>query len=601
MCGIAGIYAYHPDADPVDRKELLRMRERMTARGPDGKGAWFSDDGRVALGHRRLSIIDLSDQADQPMSIENGRLVITYNGEIYNYRELKKELEAQGHQFFSNSDTEVILRLYMEKGESVVHDLRGMYAFAIFDAARKGLFLARDPFGIKPLYYADDGRMFRFASQVKALLTSPAVDTTPQAAGHAGFFLWGHVPEPHTLYRGIQAIPAGTSMWTDAQGKGKKQSFFSITETYANAERNPAKGTPDELKAVLRDALLDTIRHHLIADVPVGVFLSAGLDSTTIAALAKETGLEDLRTVTLAFEEYRGTANDEAPLAEQVATQIGARHQTFTISRRDFEEEREKLLDAMDQPSIDGVNSYFVSKIARESGLKVALSGLCGDELFGGYPSFHRIPKMVRWLSVFAACPGLGSLFRTSTRPVVNLFTPPLTPKHAGLLEYGGTYGGAYMLQRGLYMPWELSTLLDGDVAKTGWEDLNTLPQLNAMADALRTPHFKISALEMSWYMRNQLLRDTDWAGMAHSLELRVPFVDIHLIQTLAPWFASGKGPGKNDMAATPHNPLPHAVLKRPKTGFAIPVRDWLLGGSTAPSEHGLRGWAKYIYKRFQN
>jgi asparagine synthase (glutamine-hydrolysing) len=230
MCGIAAIFAHSPDAPSVERGELVSIRDRMLSRGPDGAGEWISPDQRVGLAHRRLAIIDLSPTGAQPMASSDGRFVITFNGEIYNYRELRHRLEQGGCQFRSQSDTEVLLHLYAEKGADLVNDLRGMYAFAIWDARERGLFLARDPFGIKPLYYADDGRTIRVASQVKALLQSQHIDTAPEPAGHVGFFVWGSVPEPFTLYRGIRALPAGNTMRIDASGCGGPKSFCSVPE-----------------------------------------------------------------------------------------------------------------------------------------------------------------------------------------------------------------------------------------------------------------------------------------------------------------------------------------------------------------------------------
>jgi asparagine synthase (glutamine-hydrolysing) len=227
MCGIAAIFAYDINAGPVSDNELIRIRDYMTARGPDGYGIWKSQEGRVALGHRRLAIIDLSDAGAQPMVCEDAGLAITFNGEIYNYRELKASLENKGYRFRSNSDTEVLLRMYEDMGPEMVHKLRGMYAFSIWDEKRKGLFLARDSFGIKPLYYADDGKCIRVASQVKALLAGSAIATTPEPAGHVGFFLWGHVPEPYTLYKGIRALPAGSTMWVDRSGRRNISKFCS--------------------------------------------------------------------------------------------------------------------------------------------------------------------------------------------------------------------------------------------------------------------------------------------------------------------------------------------------------------------------------------
>jgi asparagine synthase (glutamine-hydrolysing) len=223
MCGIAGIFAYRESAPPVDREELLRIREAMIARGPDGAGLWISPDRRIGLAHRRLSIIDLTDTGAQPMATADGRLRITFNGEIYNNRELKQELEAKGYRFHSNSDTEVLLHLYADRGVDMLHALRGMYAFALWDEQKQGVFLARDPFGIKPLYYADDGRTFRFASQVKALLRGGAIAATPEPAGQVGFFLWGSVPEPFTLHKEVRSLPAGTRLWVGADTAARRR------------------------------------------------------------------------------------------------------------------------------------------------------------------------------------------------------------------------------------------------------------------------------------------------------------------------------------------------------------------------------------------
>src|SRR5438445_7482087 len=376
MCGIAAIFAYSTDAPAVDRDELIAIRDHMIARGPDGFGEWISPNRRAGLAHRRLSIIDLSPAGAQPMLLPERQLAVTFNGEIYNFRELRDGLKQRGHKFHSTSDTEVLLQLYTERGEAMVDLLRGMYAFAIWDGQRQGLFLARDPFGIKPLYFADDGKTLRAASQVKALLAGGQADTAPDPAGHVGFFLWGHVPEPYTLYRGIRSLPAGTTLWIGADGTKRQRTFFSVTEIFAKAEESalrldreggevarPVSHLPAPRSALLRSALLDSVRHHLIADVPVGVFLSAGMDSTTLAALAAQQG-GTLRTVTLGFEEYQWTEKDETLLAKTVARQLGARHQTIWVNRSDFQAHVDRLFNAMDQPSTDGVNTYFVSLAA---------------------------------------------------------------------------------------------------------------------------------------------------------------------------------------------------------------------------------------------
>ncbi len=563
----------------------------MVRRGPDGVGLWISADNRVGLAHRRLSIIDLSDAGAQPMTDADCQTIVTFNGEIYNYQALRGELKAKGFRFRSTSDTEVLLHLYTDRGVEMVNALRGMYAFAIVDKRKNGMFLVRDPFGIKPLYYSDDGKALRFASQVKALIASGRVDSSPDPAGRAGFFLWGHVPEPFSMHRGVRALPAGAAMWIGGDGKRTLKLGRSIPDIYAGAEEAGANRDTRVNREELRRLFLDSVQHHLVADVPVGVFLSAGLDSTTLAALAAELN-GNLHTVTLGFDEFKGTENDETNLAAAVARQFGTNHKTVWVSRQDFESEYTRIFAAMDQPSVDGVNSYFIAKAATEAGLKVALSGLGGDELLGGYASFGEIPRLVSALSHLGRFPRIGRGFRRVAAQFLKRFT---SPKYAGLLEYGGSYEGAYLLRRGLFMPWELTDIMDPDAARAGWDALQPMLRLRETVGKIQNPYFKVSALEMCWYMRNQLLRDADWASMAHSLEVRVPLVDWTLLTALAPMLASSRRPTKRNMVATTSRPVPDAVVRRPKTGFAVPVQDWLLRRDPSRSGRGLRGWAREV------
>ena len=594
MCGIAGAFAYGETAPPVDREELLRIREAMRARGPDGAGLWVSDDKRVGLAHRRLAIIDLSPDGAQPMATSDGSLRVTFNGEIYNYRELRRDLEAKGYRFQSQSDTEVLLHLYVDRGPQMVHTLRGMYAFGIWDAREQSLFLARDPFGIKPLFYADDGQSVRFASQVKALLKGGRVDTAPEPAGSVGFLIWGAVPEPFTLFRGIHALPAGAYLIARRSRRPEVSTYFSIRDQLLRAQENPPPANTRH--EILAEALCDSVRHHLVSDVPVGVFLSSGLDSALITALASRQVSAPLHAITLGFREYLGTANDEVPLAQTVAARYGARHESSFVSRDDFESEFDTILAVMDQPSTDGVNAYFVSRAAAHAGLKVTLSGLGGDELFGGYPSFRHVPRIAEWLGFMKWLPTLGRAARHVSVPLLRSVT---SPKVAGLLEYGGRYGGAYLLRRGLFMPWELDELLDPATVETGLERLNLQNNLENTIQNLRGPRARVTALELAWYMRNQLLRDADWAGMAHSLEIRLPLVDVGLFKAVAPFLVSTRPPGKLDAVATLEKSLPEALLRRRKTGFGTPVRDWLAAREQSNAQQrGLRDWALQVLPR---
>ena len=596
MCGIAAAFAYAGTPGPLS-PALGRACASMAARGPDGEGVWTDDQVGIGLGHRRLAILDLSEAGAQPMASADQRVTIVFNGEIYNFHALRAELEARGHTFHSGTDTEVLLALYREHGEGMTAKLRGMYAFALYDADRRGVLLARDPYGIKPLYVADNGTTLRVASQVQALLAMGEIDTTADPAGHAGFFLWGHVPEPHTMYRGIRAFPPGHTQWIDANGPRSPRPFATLNGALREAE---ALAEPvSDPDALVREALLDTMRAHLVADVDVGVFLSAGRDSTTLAALAAEAGGQ-LRTVTLGFEEYAGTNDDEVPIAESVAASYGAVHQTVRVGQTDFLAALGPFLDAMDQPSTDGLNSYLVSHAAAQSGLKVALSGLGGDELFGGYPSFTDIPRLVRALGRIPGRAALGRGFRAVSAPLLaRLGDARLSPKTAGVIEYGGDYAGAYLLRRGFFMPWELPDVLGPDLAREGWEALQPIARLEETVRGLESDRLRVTALESAHYMRSQLLRDSDWASMAHSLEVRVPLVDWTLLRQLAPVLVAHPEVGKHTMASAARPPLPRAVTERAKTGFTTPVRQWLLDSDELTAEErGLRGWARYVYRR---
>ena len=472
MCGIAGIYAYLDVAPPVDRAELGRMNARMAPRGPDGSGDWLSADGRVGFTHRRLAIIDLSERGAQPMHSADGALTITFNGEIYNYRELKAELEAKGRIFRSDSDTEVMLQLYEERGPAMVEALRGMFAFGLWDSRQRRLLLARDPLGIKPLYYADDGWTLRFASQAKALLAGGAVSRDPDPAGIVGFHLLGSVPEPFTVWQGIRAVPAGATMIVDATGPNAPRQYYSVARSLGQR----AGGVKDiaQARATLSAAVHDSVRHHLVADVPVAVFLSAGLDSGALLGTMAELGARDTLAVTLAFEEFRGAPLDEAPLAAEVAARYGARHVVRTVDRAEFERDLPAIFDAMDLPTIDGINTWFVAKAAHEAGIKVALSGLGADECFGGYPSFSDVPRSVHLLRPFGFLPGFGALVRRLMSAAIASGIG-VHPKAAGVLQYGSNWAGAYLLRRSVYMPWELDDLLDPALLEEGLRRLAPL------------------------------------------------------------------------------------------------------------------------------
>ncbi len=579
MCGITGIFSYHYAARDVSREELRSIRDHMAARGPDGKGEWFSQNGKVALGHRRLAIIDLTKTGAQPMSNEDGSLILVFNGEIYNYRELRKELETQGVRFFSSSDTEVILRLYEEYGEYACSKLRGMFAFALWDSKKNALLMARDPSGIKPLYYADDGWTFRFASQVKALLKSPAISKEPELAGITGFFLLGSVPEPFTIYQDIRALPAGSAMWVTATGSLPFKKYFTFNQAYRQGLAHAQKIKSRDVKEYIQAALQDSIKAHLVSDVPVGFFLSSGVDSSLLLALTAQaqTQTGPIQAITLAFDEYAGRPEDEAPLAKKVAASCNAKHFIYRLARSEFYEELPKIFEAMDQPSIDGVNIYFISKAAKACGLKVALSGIGGDELWCGYSSFSVVPRLRKLCFLPSLVPFAGELFRY----FYEIFLMPFKifhPKFAGLFKFGGSTEGAYLLKRGLFMPWELAQFLPQEDVSKGLSRLGLQDRLkSSLIPDPGSDFARISILESQWYLRNQLLRDTDWASMAHSVEVRAPYVDTVLFGKLVPLLAVMKMTGNKSWIGNYFQDcMPQELIRRKKTGFTIPMSVWL-------------------------
>jgi len=566
MCGINGILRIDPEGPPIDREEVLRTREAMAARGPDGAGLWVSPTGEIALASRRLAILDLSAAGAQPMASADGRYHIVFNGEIYNFAELRVELEREGCQFASKSDTEVLLALYARRKGGMLRALRGMYAFAIWDADDRTLLLARDPYGIKPLYYSQSGGMFRFASQVKALERGGSIALDVSEAGLVGFLLWGCVPEPFTIRRSVRALPGGHFIVIE-QGQARPPAPFF----HFGGNDEPEGGDVDT-------ALSETSRAHLVSDVPVALFLSGGMDSALVGALAMRHLREPPVSFTLTFDEFAGTPLDEGPMARRVADVLGTRHVERRVRGGEFRELWPEMMGAMDQPSIDGLNTFVVSRVAREAGLKVVLSGLGGDELFGGYGSFAAIPKLLR----------IGPLLR----PARDLW-PVLArvwsrhPKLAHVTRYADTLPSAYLLRRCLFLPEELPSALDPTVARDGLAQYEPIAELESLLRDYRSrsgdngidPWIAVHVLESLKYMRNQLLRDSDWASMANSLELRVPLVDTRLRATVAEHdFEPARSQGKRAMVRRIAPELPGDLFARRKSGFAMPVLQWVAG-----------------------
>jgi asparagine synthase (glutamine-hydrolysing) len=561
---------------------VRRMCERMHARGPDAIGFWDDAGAGLSLGHRRLSILDLESRADQPMVSADGRYVIVYNGEIYNFRELRQAAEREGIRFSTQSDTEVLLELFAHEGEAMLPRLRGMFALAIWDRQARRVFLARDPYGIKPLYVGRTKCGWLFASQVKALMASGMVSNEPDLIGQAGFWMLGSVPEPHTWYRDIQALPAGHSAYLTESGMQPPGRFRDIGDAWRQGL------IPVQEESIVREhvraALQDSVQSHLVSDVPVGVFLSGGVDSGSLAALMKQAGAPDLQGITIAFREFSGRQEDEVPMAVQLAARYGITHHIRTVNRQEFNDDLPQILNAMDQPSIDGINTWYASKAVAELGLKVVVSGVGGDELFQGYSSFQRLPRLVsRWRRL-SRLPGAKMLARRAMALAVRR-SGNQRWHHAP--DWLRSISGAWWLGRGLFSPADLPALMGEDQAAAATQDFDPNSWIGRMSGLLPAdPRLALALIESTTYLRNQLLRDSDWASMDHSVELRTPLVDAMLLEALTPVLAGfAGGAGKAMLAQAPVPMLPDAIVDRSKTGFGVPMASWLAPAATLPGE----------------
>ncbi len=593
MCGICGIINF--DISVVDPIQLINMRDSMTQRGPDDKGAVIltgkSKERRaksvqfknihefsavdnqlpaynIGLAHRRLSIIDLSAAGHQPMSSHDETVWIVYNGEVYNFRELRQELKQKGYQFKSKTDTEVILHLYAEMGERFLEKLNGMFAFAIWDSRESKLFMARDRLGIKPLYYHWDKRSLLFASEVRALLESGLVPRTLSGAGLQSYLMFGGVQSPLTLLENVYSLMPGHKIVVQ-DGVLQIDPYWNIHD-YLNSYS--ISDMTEKLPALLEDS----VRMRMISDVPIGAFLSGGIDSSVIVSLMSQADVSQIKTVSLVFEEREF---DERDHARKVAELFGTEHHEITFSERALLSGLPDALKAMDQPTVDGVNTYFVSRAARESGLTVVLSGLGGDEVFGGYESFRAVPGMERYRHIFQSMPtfvkkGLSSVYGAlSPKNDRHLKIATFLAKGRSPLEH------SYFMMRAFFTEDKLRQLLRQET--NFWEEecfrLHVLRLLNK-AEKMDSIN-QVSLFEMMTYMRDILLRDTDFMSMSHSLEVRVPLIDYRLVEIMLsiPGRFKLDGPGtKHLLWQNLRHALPDSIIHRPKQGFTLPFGRWL-------------------------
>ncbi len=551
MCRIAGQVSLNTHADEK-RNLISNMCFAMKHGGPDGEGLFLSDKNSICFGHRRLALIDLSADAAQPMTDINGNYTITFNGEIYNYQPIRNELQTLGYQFKNHSDTEVILAAYAHWGTNAFHRFNGMFAFALFDKHLNKVFLVRDSSGMKPLYYRIKNKELLFASEIRAFRAVGINQNRPD--WRILFLAFGFIPEPVTILDQVLMLPKGSYLeWNVCVETHQIKSYLQ-----------PKTATPiidlEEARQLIRQKLHGAVNRHLIADAPVGVFLSGGIDSGIIALEASKVKGAGLHTLSLTFDE---SDYDESKFQQILVKKMGSNHHKLNLTATDFNEQLLHILQAMDQPSADGINTWFVSMLAKKQGLKAVLSGLGGDELFGGYPSFKRI-NLLKKLDVLLPTNAL-KLFQQS---------PIEAYQKLAYLSLRSDLG-YYLALRGYFAPQQIAAILNIPV-KEVWEKIS---QSEYPITSEKNTDLFTANLEQDLYMKNQLLRDTDAMSMQHGIEIRIPFLDtefLNVMNNIHPKIRFDQKLAKGLLIKSYQDLLPVEIWKRKKMGFSFPLQKWL-------------------------
>jgi asparagine synthase (glutamine-hydrolysing) len=573
MCGIFGLVG---KCSPEVERALAQGTRAMAHRGPDDEGIEIlplrSDTQQCAgLGSRRLAILDLSPAGHMPMHDPETDNWLVFNGEIFNFQQVRSELEKLGHRFTSTGDTEVLLKAYGEWGEGCIDRFAGMFAFALWDARRERLFLARDRLGVKPLYYYASSGLFLFGSEIRALLASGLVPRRLDMTGLASYLAFGAVQDPLTIIEGVRSLPPGhTLVWEKEHFE--TSCYWSMVEV---ASRPPATDALGEAVAAVRGLIQQAVSERLISDVPIGVFLSGGVDSSCIVAAASESSQKPLETFSVIFGDSEFC---EDRYSDPVAREFGCHHHKIELTETRLLEQIPEALGAMDQPSVDGINTYIISRATKEAGITVALSGLGGDEIFAGYSTFRSVPKMMSFQRYAGWLTPLGRGFNA-------LLGGSESNRLSKLLALAGNdyYANQpYFLSRALFLPRTVRALLRRQFAENGnhmaachWGEL--VEQVREL-----DPVNQVSIFEGSTYMANTLLRDTDCMSMAVSLEARTPFLDYRLWEYVLPLAGRLKldpPMPKPLLLRSVGQRLPREIYLRRKMGFTLPFERWLRDG----------------------
>lgn len=550
------------DGRPEETRAAVRnMMAASQHRGPDASGgveiplAAGSANYSLVLGHTRLSIIDLSNGSRQPMQDAESGSWLAFNGEIYNFRQLRAELETRGMKFTTFGDSEVLLKALVQWGEQALEKLEGMFAFAFWDGRNRNLLLARDRVGMKPLYYYAGPRGFAFASEVKVLERAQICSLTVDHDAVDSFLAYGAVIGPNTIFREIRELEPGHLLRVSARGEVTDSEYWSLSRSLTESAPVDCQDFDDAV-AQVRERLEYAVGSHLVSDVPVGVFLSGGVDSSLLALLASRRAKSPITLLTVAFPEQEFS---ELPYAREIARGLPHHHEVVTLTPEQLRELLPFALGAMDQPTVDGINTYVISRVGAALGLKVLLTGIGGDELFGGYTTFTKVPRLLRY----------GAGLRPAARVLAKLrMKNPIQWQKVADAGPLRNLAEAYLLQRSIRWRHQNS----------GTGSRPAQQSLQASIEFLSNDFQKVAALELQFYARNQLLRDADVFSMANSVELRVPFLDTRLMAAalgISPGYHFEGGRGKR-ITRRILSELAGEIPQRRKMGFTFPWRRWL-------------------------
>jgi asparagine synthase (glutamine-hydrolysing) len=560
-------------------EKVSMMCHALKHGGPDDEGVFLDEKMNLAFGHRRLSIIDLSSNGHQPMTDVKQKAWITFNGEIYNYPELKQQLINLGARFHSNTDTEVILTAYLYWGTAAFSKFRGMFAFALYDIGQAVTYLVRDTAGIKPLYYHIQNGQISFASEVKAFKIAGITNETDHT-WPIKFLAFGHIPEPYTTLKNVYSLTKGHFLLWDHH-----KSTYHIKPYYNNIFHQTYITDVNVVRRNIHDTLKAAVNRQLISDASIGVFLSGGIDSSLITLLADEHQKQQLKTISIYFDEK---TYDERSYQNLVSSKIKGKKFVHLVKQQDFDEFLPHIINDMDMPTTDGINSWFISRYAHQDGLKAVLSGLGADELFGGYPSFNRIKYLQHLRKIPPSVFSFANYFKADKYKKISFLA------HKSPLA-------DYLLLRGFFVPEDIAKILNTDIK----EVTEILFNSHSFPDLGPYNEEHAAWFETNLYMQNQLLRDTDVMSMSHGLEVRVPFLDEdfkRLAESISPEIRFDKNQPKKILIDSFNDILPKEIWNRPKMGFTFPLQEWMGKHTEICNENLYKGKvAQNAIKRFKN